>query len=144
MSGGGGAGVNGGTLQKKFLKVGNVLWMRKALCDESEKESTTAKAEGYGLKLELEIKNSDKPSWTDTTVTTWNDPRNRRAIATCRECPVRVDCLEYAMTLENTNGRWGIYGGLRPAERAQLQKQRNRMRRAASTVAAAGVPVGGR
>jgi hypothetical protein len=42
------------------------------------------------------------------------------AKAVCRECPVRTQCLAYA--LENEE-RWGIWGGMTPAERKRLLKK---------------------
>ena len=42
------------------------------------------------------------------------------AIAICRTCPVRAECLDYTMAVEDgytTNGRHGIFGGLTPGER---------------------------
>jgi hypothetical protein len=38
-----------------------------------------------------------------------------------RECPLRQQCLEFAM---DNNERYGIFGGKDPEERAQLRKQR--------------------
>lgn len=45
----------------------------------------------------------------------------REPKAICRKCPVRAECLEYA--LENDE-RFGIYGGLSPRERRDLKRQR--------------------
>lgn len=39
------------------------------------------------------------------------------ALALCRGCPVRVDCLSHALA---TDTRYGIWGGLTPAQREQL------------------------
>lgn len=39
------------------------------------------------------------------------------ALATCQECPVRQECLNFA--LENED-EWGIWGGLIPEQRALL------------------------
>lgn len=49
------------------------------------------------------------------------------ALAACRTCPVRQQCLELAMTVEgglSQYSRFGIYGGLNPEERAALAKKR--------------------
>ena len=48
------------------------------------------------------------------------------AKAICATCPVRVECLEFALT---TNQPYGIFGGLTEAERKSLQRRRNRQRR---------------
>lgn len=41
----------------------------------------------------------------------------RPARAICSACPVRSDCLEWAMTVGEKHGIWG---GLNPAERKRL------------------------
>ena len=45
------------------------------------------------------------------------------AKAACRACPVRAECLAYAM---NTGERFGIWGGLSERERRQLRRDRRR------------------
>lgn len=41
----------------------------------------------------------------------------------CASCEVRVECLEFAMTVEPLNiKRFGIWGGLTPLEREMLAK----------------------
>jgi WhiB family redox-sensing transcriptional regulator len=49
--------------------------------------------------------------------------RERRAKAVCATCPVRVECLEYAIRIHETHGIWG---GLSEIERRLLVRQRNR------------------
>lgn len=44
----------------------------------------------------------------------------RQAQAVCAGCPVRTECLEYALTGEDT----GVWGGLGPAERRELACER--------------------
>lgn len=39
----------------------------------------------------------------------------------CQECPVQVECLEYALV---NNERYGIWGGRSPNERKKLLRQR--------------------
>ncbi|MGX9214329.1 WhiB family transcriptional regulator [Mycobacteroides abscessus] len=39
----------------------------------------------------------------------------------CRSCPVRVECLTYAIVNDE---RDGIYGGLGPRERAKIMRNR--------------------
>jgi WhiB family redox-sensing transcriptional regulator len=46
----------------------------------------------------------------------------RGAKAVCAECPVRIDCLQYA--LENNTA--GIWGGLTERERRRLRKSKTR------------------
>jgi WhiB family transcriptional regulator, redox-sensing transcriptional regulator len=43
-----------------------------------------------------------------------------QAIAVCAACPVRADCLELSLRHRHI-GQHGIWGGLLPAERAQLR-----------------------
>lgn len=43
-----------------------------------------------------------------------------RAKAVCRDCPVGLDCLYYAVT---TGQRFGIWGGLDEGERRQLRRR---------------------
>lgn len=45
----------------------------------------------------------------------------------CRECPVRKQCLEHALTYEARSPyppRYGIFGGLTPPERCELWQER--------------------
>lgn len=42
----------------------------------------------------------------------------------CRRCPVRNECLEYALRHESGAYRWGIYGGLSPEQRRRLANGR--------------------
>jgi WhiB family redox-sensing transcriptional regulator len=44
--------------------------------------------------------------------------RERRAKSVCAGCPVRVQCLEHAVALDE---RYGIWGGLNQDERRLLQ-----------------------
>jgi WhiB family transcriptional regulator, redox-sensing transcriptional regulator len=43
------------------------------------------------------------------------------AKAVCRQCPVRLDCLEYALT---SNQDAGVWGGATEEERRKLRRQR--------------------
>lgn len=49
----------------------------------------------------------------------------REAKAICRDCGVSAKCLEYALSFEagGGSGRYGIYGGLTPNERAKLARR---------------------
>lgn len=52
------------------------------------------------------------------------------ARAICAECPVRQRCLDYAMAVEGDasgHDRFGVWGGLSPAERAELAGRRPRL-----------------
>jgi WhiB family redox-sensing transcriptional regulator len=48
--------------------------------------------------------------------------REREAKAICRACPVREDCLGYALRIQEPHGIWG---GLNEAERKQLLERRS-------------------
>ena len=58
------------------------------------------------------------------------DPRSTAlelARTICQTCPHRIPCLEDALTLERDlvgAGRYGMYGGLDPDERAELARRR--------------------
>lgn len=43
------------------------------------------------------------------------------AKAVCRECPVRAECLEFALTHDE---RFGVWGGLSERERRALKRKR--------------------
>ena len=51
---------------------------------------------------------------------------DRLVLLTCQGCPVRVECLEDAMTLESdrTYTRHGVWGGLTSQQRHQLHRCR--------------------
>lgn len=42
-----------------------------------------------------------------------------RALEICRDCPVRVQCLSYAM---NNNEMLGVWGGTTPSERKRMRR----------------------
>lgn len=48
------------------------------------------------------------------------EDRERRAKAICATCPVRRECLEYALDIREPHGIWG---GLNEVERRQLTAQ---------------------
>lgn len=73
---------------------------------------------------------TDMPWYEDARCRTTGDPAwfypdggashySRQAKAVCSACPVRTQCLTWA--LEN-NERWGVWGGLSERERRQLQR----------------------
>lgn len=47
--------------------------------------------------------------------------RPTEALAVCAECPVRNDCLEYAL---NNHQHWGVWGGM--TERQRFAEKRRR------------------
>lgn len=49
------------------------------------------------------------------------DRREAAARAVCRACPVRTDCLRYAICTPEPHGIWG---GLNELERRRLQRRR--------------------
>ena len=52
-----------------------------------------------------------------------NGPRVTAAKAICSGCPVRAQCLDYAL---GSGQRWGIWGGLTtPERRAELRARRH-------------------
>jgi WhiB family redox-sensing transcriptional regulator len=42
------------------------------------------------------------------------------------ECPVRVDCLEFALATSGSAGRYGVWGGYTETERRRIAGKRNR------------------
>lgn len=53
--------------------------------------------------------------------------RERRAKSICASCPVRIECLEYAVRIQESHGIWG---GLNELERRRLMRERARPLRA--------------
>jgi WhiB family redox-sensing transcriptional regulator len=47
----------------------------------------------------------------------------RTALAQCAACPVRAECLEFALRHRRSVGRYGIWGGLVEAERAAAHRR---------------------
>ena len=48
----------------------------------------------------------------------------KRAVQYCTGCPVRVDCLLYAI---NIGEEWGIWGGLTERDRRRVRRGRTRI-----------------
>lgn len=61
-----------------------------------------------------------------------------RAKEVCCECPVKVDCLDFAM---DTNQDTGIWGGTSEEERRQMRREIAARARAARMAATNGAPV---
>lgn len=49
-----------------------------------------------------------------------------RARTICGSCPVRSDCLEFALSYEDLEDRWGMYAGLTPNERNLIRNERRK------------------
>jgi WhiB family transcriptional regulator, redox-sensing transcriptional regulator len=49
--------------------------------------------------------------------------QTQRAIAVCRECPVRLECLEWSL---ETCQDAGVWGGVGEEERRAIRRQRRR------------------
>jgi WhiB family redox-sensing transcriptional regulator len=60
---------------------------------------------------------------SDTEVRDVKLTRERKAKAICASCPVRIDCLEYAIRIKEGHGIWG---GLNELERRLLIRERER------------------
>jgi WhiB family redox-sensing transcriptional regulator len=71
------------------------------------------------------------PDWADLALCKETDPdaffpesekdgSAREAKRICARCPVRVDCLEYALANDE---RYGIWGGLSERERRALKRK---------------------
>lgn len=61
-------------------------------------------------------------------VTGWHEsnPQKMEALAVCARCPVREDCLEWAIEQRED---YGIWGGLDEVERRKMRRQRERAAR---------------
>lgn len=71
----------------------------------------------------------EPPEWMGRAACGGMDPdlffpaRGKRApVEVCADCPVRGDCLDYALTLEDeeAGARHGVFGGLTPQARAKV------------------------
>lgn len=71
----------------------------------------------------------DDQPWATHGICRQTDPENfypikggttRPAKAVCYECPVRLQCLEYALA---NNEKYGVWGGLSEYERSKLKKR---------------------
>ena len=55
------------------------------------------------------------------------EPENyHQAVMICRRCPVRMQCLEYALSFQFDLDRYGIFGGQTPDQRAMIRRNRRR------------------
>lgn len=49
-----------------------------------------------------------------------------RARVMCNQCPVQVECLEFALQWEDLEDRWGMYAGRTPNERNLIRSERRK------------------
>lgn len=75
-------------------------WRNRALCD--------------GVPIEVFFPSNSRGQTEQPTDT---------AKQLCGECPVRDDCLDYALT---NNEQYGVWGGLDEYERAKLRRQQQK------------------
>jgi WhiB family redox-sensing transcriptional regulator len=75
----------------------------------------------------------DRPEWMDDAACRGVDPDVfypvtttgvKRAQQYCDGCPVRVDCLMFAI---NLGEEWGIWGGLTERDRRRIRRGRTRI-----------------
>jgi WhiB family redox-sensing transcriptional regulator len=57
---------------------------------------------------------SSPERWWATPATPAGESAQAEAVAGCMECAVRVECVAYAVAATE---RFGVWGGLRPADR---------------------------
>lgn len=78
----------------------------------------------------LEIIDGDELAWQDLANCRGADPdlffpergaSTRTAKGICRECSVRVECLEFAIV---SSEKFGIWGGLSERERRKIRRER--------------------
>jgi WhiB family redox-sensing transcriptional regulator len=72
--------------------------------------------------------------WQDDALCAQTDPEiffpergaaAKAAMAVCRACPVRAECLAYALEHEAVCG-WGVWGGVSERGRRKLKRQMRR------------------
>ena len=56
-----------------------------------------------------------------------NEHRWDIAKAICNECPVWRDCLNMVLPFEDALDKWGMFGGLTPAERREMRHNKRRV-----------------
>jgi WhiB family redox-sensing transcriptional regulator len=47
--------------------------------------------------------------------------QNAEALAFCKSCPVRAECLSYATDVEGDGLRYGVFGGVQASDRAPFK-----------------------
>lgn len=77
------------------------------------------------------VRRSENPQWWGEAKCQSADPEvffpekggsARDAKRVCRDCSVRVQCLEYAL---NNEERFGVFGGMSERERRHMQRDRS-------------------
>lgn len=99
-------------------------------CAEFSKIRSRARRAAYTPAIRIV---QPRPNWFDRAACKGEDPTlwhpdgtdNQRAaaqaIAICKRCPVRIDCLEHALA----NDEWlGVWGGTQPSERHRIAARR--------------------
>ena len=62
---------------------------------------------------------------TDSTIFfSEHQEQKSKALKMCSSCPVKSECLEYAISNELTKGRIGIFGGKTPRQRRIIYDKR--------------------
>ncbi len=77
-------------------------WQEQALCRDADPE----------LFIGEDIRSGPLPTRIE-----------RAAIAWCERCPVRQECLEYALVTESRDMRYGVWGGTTPLQRQRMGKK---------------------
>ena len=52
-----------------------------------------------------------------------HDNRWQMARDICAECTVKEQCLALVLRLEDTDDKWGMFGGLTPEQRRDIRKE---------------------
>jgi WhiB family redox-sensing transcriptional regulator len=87
-----------------------------------------ARSFGSDLAALFDGSGGTKPGWNDDALCAQTDPEaffpekggsTREAKKICAGCPVRAECLEYAL---GNDERFGIWGGLSERERRRLRR----------------------
>lgn len=61
------------------------------------------------------------PTERKFTSRTWSEARRL-----CASCPVKDHCLSIALTVDVSEDRWGMFGGMTPSERRQFRRKAGR------------------
>lgn len=104
--------------------------------DASRREAHLTLVYANSLKAPTRARAAERdPAWRARAACVNTDPGDfyaldgsegqRRALATCQGCPVKVQCCEYAEALEDV---YGVWGGLRPSQRSDARRNQRRER----------------
>ena len=91
-----------------------------------ELQGVTAEHPGSGWQYYAACRGEDATYFFAPNYFERRSEKNAReavAKALCGQCPVRLECLEYALEVHETHGIWG---GLNEMERRALLRARNR------------------